>query len=494
MKRYSFLFALFVPLFLVAQSDCLRIGSKRCTESYILGEIVQQVAMYAGEDQFKYKEGLGNTAILFSALTSGSIDLYPEYSGTVIHELLHLNNKETVEDGLAAFGVGMAIPFGFQNRYALAVREEVAKKHNLRSLSDLLFVPYFRKGFSHEFLEREDGWKGLKKAYGFSSEKVVGLDHALCYEAMKEEEIDVMDVYSTDPKIDTLHLVLLEDDLHFFPAYHAVLLYRLDVPKRFSKTWASLQSLTNSISDETMREMNKKAELQNESFSSIAHEFIRSHLSLPVSTSDPISTLQDGLWKLTAEHFFLVISSLIPATFFGLFLGIVASRNEGLCSSLIIQSVGLIQTIPSLALLALLLSSFRQIGLLPALSALFLYALLPIVRNTYVGLQEIPRTLKESAIALGLSSTARLLSIELPLASRTILSGVKTAAIMNVGMATIAALIGAGGYGERIVAGLAINNFHLLLTGAIPAGLMAILFQLAFDQVDHFFVPKGLTK
>jgi osmoprotectant transport system permease protein len=133
-----------------------------------------------------------------------------------------------------------------------------------------------------------------------------------------------------------------------------------------------------------------------------------------------------------------------------------------------------------------------MIGTLPALIALFLYSLLPIVRNTYSGLQDIPAYLRESAFALGLPAAVRLRRIELPLASRAILAGVKTAAIINVGTATIAAFIGAGGFGERIVTGLALNDHGVLLAGAIPAAALALLIQGLFELLDRWLVPTGL--
>jgi len=154
--------------------------------------------------------------------------------------------------------------------------------------------------------------------------------------------------------------------------------------------------------------------------------------------------------------------------------------------------VGVIQTIPSLALLAFLIPLLQQIGTLPALVALFLYALLPIVRNTYTGLSDIPPHLKESALVLGLPPLARLRLIELPLASRAILGGIKTAAVINVGTATIAAFIGAGGFGERIATGLALNDHGLLLAGAIPAALLALGVQTLFELLDRWLVPAGL--
>ena len=129
---------------------------------------------------------------------------------------------------------------------------------------------------------------------------------------------------------------------------------------------------------------------------------------------------------------------------------------------------------------------------LPQLSALFLYSLLPIVRNTYTGLRDIPPPVRESAEALGLPPGARLRLVELPMASREILAGIKTSAVINVGTATLGALIGAGGYGQPILTGIRLDDVGLILQGAIPAALLALLVQGVFDLAELVVVPKGL--
>ena len=155
-------------------------------------------------------------------------------------------------------------------------------------------------------------------------------------------------------------------------------------------------------------------------------------------------------------------------------------------------AVAVLQTIPALALLAFLITLLGTIGVVPAIVALFLYALLPIVRNAATGLIDLPVQLQESARALGLPWFARLRRIELPLASRSILAGAKTSAVIAVGTATIAAFIGAGGYGERIVAGLAVNDNRLLLAGALPAAALALAVQWMFELLERWVVPAGL--
>lgn len=473
--------------------DTLTIGSKRFTESYILGEIVVQVAEETGEAKVVYKPGLGNTGIAFAALKEGVIDLYPEYTGTIAQEILKLPidqkvDLETLNRKLQPLGLGAAILLGFNNTYAFAMRQEQMNELHIHSMSDLKKYPHLKIGFSPEFLKRKDGWEEIKRAYHLPQENVIGIDHGLSYEALKSKQIDVTDIYSTDPKIEKYHFQILKDDLHFFPLYDAILLYRLDVPQKFPQIWKALQTLSGRISNEEMLFMNARAELDGENFEKIAHNFLSNR-----ADSHKPSFLQYvgdlGLWRMTKQHLFLVFGSLIPAILVGIPLGILANFSS---RHLILNFVAVIHTIPSLALFAFLIPLLQKIGTIPALIALFFYALYPIVRNTYTGLSDIPNPLRESAIVLGLPLFPRLVRVELPLAARTILAGVKTAAVLSVGMATIAALIGAGGLGELIVTGLALNNTKILLSGAIPVSLLAILVQLGFDLLDRWLVSKGL--
>ena len=159
---------------------------------------------------------------------------------------------------------------------------------------------------------------------------------------------------------------------------------------------------------------------------------------------------------------------------------------------MILGATGIAQTIPSLALLAVLIPLTGRIGAVPAFIALAIYALLPIVRNTHAALTQISRGMRQAAQSLGLKATTILHKIELPLAAPTILAGIKTSAVINVGTATIAAFIGAGGYGERIVAGLALNDNAMLLAGAIPAAVLALLIEGGFRVGERWMIPVGL--
>jgi osmoprotectant transport system permease protein len=468
-----------------AQGETLRVGSKRFTESYILGEVLVRAAGDA-----VHRPGLGNTGIVFAALKAGSIDLYPEYTGTIAKEILKLDGNpgiEQVNRALAPMGFGVAVPLGFNNSYALAMREERAQALGIRKLSDLGKHSSLKFGLSQEFIGRADGWPGLKAAYQWSLATPSGLDHGLAYEAVAAGKIDVMDIYTTDAKIERYRLRALEDDRKFFPRYDAVLLYRLDVPKRFPDAWRALEKLERRIDERRMIRMNAAAELEGRSFAEAAALLDATDAPRSVVARSFFGTLfGPDFWRLTGEHLLLVFVSLAASVAFGVPLGIAAAKLPRAAQP-ILGTVGVIQTIPSLALFAFLIALVGTIGTFPALIALFLYALLPIVRNTHAGLDGIGRGMRQAALALGLRARERLWLVEVPLALPSILAGIKTSAVINVGTATIAAFIGAGGYGERIASGLALNDTITLLSGAIPAAALALIVQGAFEVGERRF-------
>lgn len=494
--------ALFLMPALVWAQNTLIVGSKRFTESYILGEIIAQSVARAGEAQAVHKQGMGNTAILFAALKGGAIHVYPEYTGTIAFELLGLKRVPSLAElnrELDPYGIAAGIPLGFSNSYALAMAEERAALLGISAISDLARHPQLRIGLSQEFLNRKDGWGALQRAYGLSHLNARGLDHGLAYEALAAGEIDVIDVYTTDAKLARYRLRVLDDERGFFPRYDAVLLYRRELPLRYPRSWEALRGLEGRISREEMIAMNGAAELAGLPFVQVAAQFL-SPSEKPDSggaRTAPRSFLSalfaDDFWPLTAQHLVLVFLSLALSVAVGVPLGIWADRVEAV-RHWILGAVGVLQTVPSLALLAFLIAALDRIGTVPAVIALFLYGLLPIVRNTEAGLAGVSRSLRQSAIALGLPAGTRLTLIELPLAARTILAGIKTSAVINVGTATIAAFIGAGGYGERIVAGLAVNDHALLLAGAVPAAVLALLIEWGFALLDRALISPGIRQ
>jgi osmoprotectant transport system permease protein len=476
------------------------VGSKRFTESYILGEIVTQALVASGRPAV-HKQGLGNTGILEQALASGSVDIYPEYTGTIVRELLKRDGNPSLDElnrWLAPRGLVAAVPLGFNNTYALAMSEAKARALGIARISDLASKKGsgLGVGFSHEFLERADGWPALQRAYAMTATPI-GLDHGLAYDAVATGKVDVIDVYSTDAKLGRLGLRVLDDDRAFFPKYDAVLLMRIGVDA------APLQKLAGTIDAAAMIAMNGAVELDGKSFAETARKFLADHgigagAGPVASGAAPVSSRHDaakpGLLarlfapdfaRLTREHLVLVFASLAVAIAIGVPIGIAAWRWPR-AAGFLLGLVAVLQTVPSLALLAFLIALVGSIGIVPALIALFLYALLPIVRNTHAGLQGVSRGMAQAALSLGMTARQTLQFVQLPLAAPTLLAGIKTAAVINVGTATMAAFIGAGGFGERIVAGLAINDRTVMLAGALPAAALALLVQIAFDAAERW--------
>ena len=483
-----------------AAAPGLQVGSKRFTESYLLGEIVTQTLARQGLPA-THRQGLGNTAILAAALRQGQIDLYPEYTGTIVRELLRRDAAadaqaplEQINAWLQPLGLKAAVPLGFNNGYALALRESDAQRLGIATLTDLAQRgAALRPGLSHEFLARADGWPALQRAYGLKLPAGSGLDHGLAYRALAAGEVDLIDVYTTDAQLARQPVRVLRDDRGFFPRYDAVLLMRAGVDA------GPLQALAGRLHEAEMMRLNAAAELDGQPFAEVARAFVEggAATSAPVAGSSgpspaPASTsgllarlLAPDLPRLLAQHLALVLVSLALAVAVAVPLGIAAHRLPRLAGPVMALS-GLLQTLPSLALLAFLIAAVGRIGFAPALLALLVYALLPIVRNTHAGLQAVPGGLVDAARALGLTSAQTLRHVELPLALPTVLAGVKTAAVTNVGTATVAAFVGAGGLGERIVAGLAVNDTTLMLAGALPAAALALIVQGLFDGLERW--------
>lgn len=484
----------FAPSWAWASSPApLKVGSKRFTESYILAEIVVALAKAEGLAA-THEQGLGGTAVTERALEDGAIDVYPEYTGTIAEAIVREPNADLrrMRSVLEARGVLISDSLGFQNRYALAA----TKAANITKTSELGARPDLAIGLSHEFVGRSDGWPGLAAHYGFDSkrEKPSAIDHALAYEALVKGSIAVTDVYTTDAKIARYDLVVLDDDKHFFPSYEAVLLYRKSALNDAPALAKVVDRLRGAITEDVMRRLNARAELDGVSFERVAREHLSGAAIVQAKAGSDRATFSSGLLESIARHgprhLALVLGALFLSTLFGVPLGILAYTNRR-SGAVILGVTGVVQTIPALALFCFFIPLFG-IGPVPALAALFLYGLLPIVRNTHAGLVSIPSELRDAARAIGLSGLEAMRNVELPLASRTILAGIKTSAVVAVGSATIAAFIGAGGFGEPISTGLSLNDIPTILQGAVPAAGLAILVQGVFAIAERYLVPRGL--
>lgn len=473
---------LLLCLLFAAPLQAATVGSKKFTESVILGEVARLVLERTGVPAAHRRE-LGGSRILWDALRAGEIDVYPDYTGTLRFEILaarHLADDAALPAALAAQGLAMSRPIGFSNGYALAMRADVARRLGISTIGDLARRPDLAIGLSNEFVDRQDGWPALSRAYGIGGLKIRGIDHDLAYRALAAGQIAVTDAYTTDAEIVTYKLVVLRDDRGFFPRYDAVFVYRAGLP---AKAVAALNGVR--IDEAQMRELNRRVTVDR------IGETDAARLALGEAEG---AAAPESRWRhiaaRTLEHLALVAVSLLAALIVALPLGVLAARRRRL-GALVLSATGVLQTIPSLALFVILIP-LLGIGARPTIAALFLYSLLPIVRNTHAGLTGISPALIDSAEALGLSRWSRLRRIELPLALPTIMAGVRTAAVIAVGLATLGAVIGAGGYGQPILTGIRLNDTGLILEGALPAAVMALIIEALFHGLQSAVTPRGL--
>jgi osmoprotectant transport system permease protein len=486
------------------------VASKPFGESYVLAEMFSQLLEARGM-RVDRRPGLGATEIAFRALRSGAIDVYPEYTGTGLLAILGeapLGDAAAVYQRVssefrARFGIRWLAPLGFQNSYAIAVRRSTADSLHLRTLSDLARVSgQVRAGLTADFVGRADGLPGLARAYGLHFADVRVLGPAVKYQALAAGQVDVIDGYSTDGLIARYDLVVLDDDKQFFPPYEAAAL----VSQRLASTpdaLIALGELSGRLDETRMRELNKRVEVEGTPVATVAHDALESlgltkHTAKTGARVPPGAVVRVGLaqyltahrselLRLAARHIELVAISLLIAIIIAIPVGLLLERTASGAEA-VIRSVGVLQTLPGIALLAFMIPLFG-IGVVPALVALVLYSLYPIVRNTYTGVRDADPAAVSAAHALGMTDAQILREVRLPLATPIIMAGVRTAAVIDVGTATLAAFIGAGGLGEPIVAGLALSDTRMILSGAIPAALLAIAVDAGLALVERWTRP-----
>jgi osmoprotectant transport system permease protein len=474
-----------------AAADRIVVGSKIFTEGYVLGELAAQ-SLEASQPgvPVERKLGMGSTGVLFQSLNSGAIDVYSDYTGTLAEAILKNPQLRSVPDIRAALlkmGIVISEPLGFDNTYALAVPEEFAQREHLRTISDLgRLHATVRAGFSYEFMDRQDGYPGLVARYhlGLDSAHVNRMEHSLTYQAIEQGAVDVIDVYSTDAKIRKFKLRVLEDNLSYFPSYQAVWVARAAFVAQYPAQWRALRQWEGRINATTMQDLNAQVDIDKRSVAQVVAGLR--------GTTVHSQTLAAQIGRRTLEHLWLVGVSLAFSIFVGIPLGILAVRHRR-TGQVILTVSAITQTIPSLALLCFLIPVFG-VGTKPALAALCLYSLLPVVLNTFTGIRGIDPRHLENARAFGLTPGQILRRIVLPLASPALLTGIRTATIVSIGTATLAALVGAGGYGVPIVSGLSLNDVPTILTGAIPAALMAWAAHAGFNLLGRFIIPAGLQR
>jgi osmoprotectant transport system permease protein len=491
------------------------VASKPFGESYLLAEMFSQLLESEGIE-VQRKPGLGATTVAFDALRSGAIDVYPEYTGTGLLAILHEEPRgdarrvfaEVQRQFSARYGLRWLPPLGFENGYAISVRAETARRYGLATLSDLARVaPRLTAGLSPDFIQRADGLPGLARAYGLRFESVRPLDQALKYRALASGGVDVVDGYSTDGLIARYELVVLRDDRHFFPPYEAAALIGARLAQGDPRAVAVLTRLSGMLNDSTMRALNERVESGNESIARVARDALR-ELHLVGTPGDSTAFTNTGagaesrsflnyLWGRraalgaeTLRHVELVAVSLLAGIILALPLALILERASRAAEATL-RVLGLLETIPSIALLAFMIPLFG-VGFWPAVVALWLYSLYPIARNTYTGVRDADPAAVHAARALGMTPTQVLRYVRTPLAAPSIMAGIRTAAVINVGTATLAAFIGAGGLGEPIATGLALADTRLILSGALPAALLALIVDGVLARVERWTTPAPL--
>jgi osmoprotectant transport system permease protein len=484
------------------------VASKPFGESYLLAEMFAQLLESRGL-KVDRRPGLGATEIAFRALRTNAIDVYPEYTGTGLLAILGeapLGSPGAVYQRVASefrarFGVRWLPPLGFQNSYAIAVRRGTADSLHLASLSDVAARGgKLRAGLTPDFIGRQDGLPGIQRAYGLHFAAVRTLGPAVKYQALASGAIDVIDGYSTDGLIARYDLVVLDDDRHFFPPYEAAALVGPRLANDVPQAIAALSELSGRLDEKTMRALNRRVEVDREPVAIVARDALTAlSLLTPAARRSPLAarrstgllsylgTERSRLLQLTERHLLLVGVSLLAAILLGLPLGLVLERTSRRAEA-VIRGVGVLQTLPGIALLAFMIP-LLGIGVLPALVALVLYSLYPIVRNTYTGVRDADPAAVAAARALGMTDAQILRQVRLPLAAPVIMAGIRTAAVIDVGTATLAAFIGAGGLGEPIVAGLALSDTRMILSGAIPAALLALAVDGALGALERYTQP-----
>ena len=476
------LIALSVLFACPAHAETVVIGSKAFAESYILAEAGAQLLESEGFD-VERRFGLNGTQIAFGALANDELDFYPEYTGTISEVILRdpsLRDLAEIRAALGGRGFQLLDPLGFNNAYALAASTASATRYSLSRLSDLRDAPPLRIALPHEFLNRGDGWPGVQAHYGFERE-ADGIEHALAYEALAADKVDIISVYTTDGQIVRSDLVILEDDQNFFPKYYAAFLARDDADPAASRV---LGALSGRIDDRRMRELNLEVLDPAASYADVANRFLRKEGLIPADQRG--RTVLDDLLRNTQRHLKLTFIALALAMITGVGIASVVYPHRRLADGFL-YFTGLMQTVPSIALLALLIP-LVGVGQAPAIIALFLYSLLPIARSTITAMLAIPPSYRQVAAAMAMTRSQELRYVLLPLAMPHVLAGIRTAAVISIGTATLAAFIGAGGLGDPIVTGLALNDTNLILQGAVPAAGLAIVTELLFGAIERKLV------
>ena len=489
-------------------ADLVRVGSKNFTEQEIVGELVAQLLEQRTDLRVERKFGLGGTGLCHAAMMAGELDIYVEYTGTALLNVLHLplnaDHDEVFrivsEAYRSQFGLEWLPPIGFNNTYAITVTDSRATAEGWREISDLKDgAAHLSAGFTHEFMERPDGYPGLQQVYGIRFGSVRDLEPGLMYDVVAGGQVDVICAFATDGRISAYSLRVLRDDRRLFPPYQAAPVVRSALLGAHPEIRAALADLSGTINDQTMRDLNYAVDVGGRRPAAVAVEWIRRYREDAGGAATAGASIRSGkragwwpmlmtrrleLWHKIVEHLVLTSIAVLIAVSLGVPVGILIHRYRA-SSAWVLAITEVVQTIPSLAMLAFLFAALKILGTTPAVAALVLYALLPIVMGTFTGLKEVPPETIEAANGMGMSGGQRLWLVELPLAMPVMIAGIRTATVWTVGIATLSTYIGAGGLGDFISRGLSRNDPQLTLLGAIPAAVIAVALSLLIRALER---------
>lgn len=518
MQKYKIIFFVFVSFISFAGENTasadennkqLIIGSKIFTENILLAEMLSLLLEEKYNFKIVRKFNMGGTKLVFDSLKNEHIDIYPEYTGTGYTMLLkrsgETNPKKTYRivksEFLKKFQMVWSLPLGFENTYTLAVREKDLRFQKIHSISQLKgHISLFRLGVGHEFVERKDGFDNFSKKYRlhFLKNQIVTMNPALMYSALHNKKVDMIMAYSTDGRIKAFKLKTLKDDKSFFPSYEAAYLTRQNILEAWPEVQVAFLDLENNINEKEIISLNNQVDQLDYGLSQTARNFLikKNLLSGKVQKlqkadlMDYYISKKKYFFKILMEHLVLIFASLLLALCFSVPIGIWAIRNSKV-EKVVFFLVNILQTIPSIALLGILIP-FLGIGFTPAVSALFFYSLLPLIRNTFEGIKNVDRSYIEASAGMGLNAWQILIFVQIPLALPVILAGVRIATVIVVGTATLAAFIGAGGLGDPIFRGIATLDSRLIFLGAVPACLLAVILDASIAFIEKIVISKGL--
>lgn len=497
------------------QAAPLVLATKSFTEQHILSAMTVQ---YLQKKGFQVQPQTNIAAVISrNAMVNKQIDITWEYTGTSLIIFNRIDKRmspqetyDTVKRLDAKLGLVWLKPADMNNTYAFAMQRKRAESENITTISQMVAkIEQVRQndpdhnwmlGLDLEFAGRSDGMKPLQQAYQMQLDRpqIRQMDPGLVYNAVRDGLVDAGLVYTTDGRVKGFDLKVLEDDKGFFPSYAVTPVVRKEVLEANPGLDDALNTLSGLLNNDVISTLNAQVDIEHRTPQQVAHQFLQDKGLLSGAPMDTIHYMLDNagyLASLTFQHLWLVALAVGLAIIIGVPLGVLIVRHKWLATP-VLGAATLLLTIPSIALFGLMIPLFsligHGIGVLPAVTAVFLYSLLPIVRNTHTALDSLPPGLREAGRGIGMTFWQRLRWVEIPMALPVIFGGIRTAVVMNIGVMAIAAVIGAGGLGLLLLNGISGSDIRMLIAGALMICLLAIVLDWLLHRLQVVLTPKGI--